>query len=84
MALEAKNYLILQEDTKGKTGLVVTPYVSVTHHSFLSFTSSKHGQNCRETITFRETVSKKSCNSRGREEIPLFKVLKIAPGLTQF
>ena len=64
MVLEAKNYLILQEDTKGKTGLVVTPYVSVTHHSFLSFTCSKHGQNCRETITFRETVSKKSCNSQ--------------------
>ena len=32
--------------------------------SFLFFTSSKHDQNCRETSTFRETVSKKSCNSQ--------------------
>lgn len=73
MALEAKKLSYFARGHKGKTELVVTHYVSVTHHrvSFPSLVANT--TRIVERLAHFERLSlRRVVIPRGREEIPLF------------
>ena len=73
MALEAKKLSYFARGHKGKTEIVVTHYVSVTHHrvSFPSLVANT--TRIGERLAHLERLSlRRVVIPRGREEIPLF------------